>query len=490
MSVRKSSAAIISVILAAAMLLGCISTAFAAGDGSISVGISFYDGGFVIPKETVEVKDGIAEEYGYTVSEKDHNGKDVDYITVFDAVVALHKAYYGDKFTAETCKNYLNNSDTMITKMFGKSATSSGFTVNDVMPTDGIYNETYHSYTGYSADAARIADGDKVVLFLYKDRSFYGDYYTQFDASEKTVTVGEKINFTVTGYSIAWYGFADKATIERNTIPMSNLDLNMIQYVDGKPVDKKVGTLNWRGMASYTVNEPGVYYFYASGSYIDEEEEEETPVIGNICTVTVKDLPADYSKVDAAVAAVPADLRIYTDESVAALNAVLKEVDRDLGRQDQAKVDAYADAVNAAVAALEVKKADYSKVDAAIAAVPADLSVYTDESVAALNEALANVDRNLTVLDQDTVDAYAEAINAAVAALETKAPEGKSFYIVKNFKISLKVNADEGKMVLDIDFVRHDICGNAPDKAENINLTLTVTWLSCVLRFFQSVIGG
>lgn len=158
---------------------------------------------------------------------------------------------------------------------------------------------------------------------------------------------------------------------------------------------------------------------------LTRRKEEETPVIGNICTVTVKDLPADYSKVDAA-----------------------------------------------------------------IAAVPADLSVYTDESVAALNEALANVDRNLTVLDQDTVDAYAEAINAAVAALETKAPEGKSFYIVKNFKISLKVNADEGKMVLDIDFVRHDICGNAPDKAENINLTLTVTWLSCVLRFLQSVIGG
>ena len=424
MSVRKSSAAIISVILAAAMLLGCISTAFAAGNGSISVGISFYDGGFVIPKETVEVKDGIAEEYGYTVAEKDHNGKDVDYITVFDAVVALHKAYYGDKFTAETCKNYLNNSGSMITKMFGKSATSSGFTVNDVMPNDGIYNEKHHSYTGYVADTARIVNGDKVALFTYKD-SYWGDYYTQFDSSEKTVTVGEKINFTVTGYSIMWYGFADKATIEQNTLPMSCLDLNMIQYVDGKPVDKKVGTLNWRGMASYTVNEPGVYYFYASGSYIDEEEEEETPVIGNICTVTVKDLPADYSKVDAAVAAVPADL-----------------------------------------------------------------SIYTDESVAALNEALANVDRNLTVLDQDTVDAYAEAINAAVAALETKAPEGKSFYIVKNFKISLKVNADEGKMVLDIDFVRHDICGNAPDKAENINLTLTVTWLSCVLRFLQSVIGG
>lgn len=426
MSVRKSSAAIISVILAAAVLLGCISTAFAAGDGSISVGVSFYDGGFVIPKETVEVKDGIAEEYGYTVAEKDHNGKDVDYITVFDAVVALHKAYFGDKFTAETCKDYLNNSGSMITKMFGKSATSSGFTVNDVMPNDGIYNEKYHSYTGYAADTARIVNGDKVALFTYKD-SYWSDYYTQFDSSEKTVTVGEKINFTVTGYSIMWYGFADKATIERNTLPMSNLDLNMIQYVDGKPVDKKVGTLDWRGMASYTVNEPGVYYFYASGSYVDEEEEETTPVIGNICTVTVKDLPADYTKVDKAIASVPADLSVYTDESVAALNAALANVDRDLGRQDQAKVDAYADAINAAVAALEAKSEE---------------------------------------------------------------PAGKSFYLIDDIRVSLNANAEEGKLVLNIDFKLHDICGNAPDRAENINLTLSVTWISAVIRFIQSIIGG
>ena len=241
------------------------------------------------------------------------------------------------------------------------------------------------------------------------------------------MTVGEKINFTVTGYSIMWYGFADKATIERNTLPMSNLDLNMIQYVDGKPVDKKVGTLDWRGMASYTVNEPGVYYFYASGSYVDEEEEETTPVIGNICTVTVKDLPADYTKVDKAIASVPADLSIYTDESVAALNAALANVDRDLGRQDQAKVDAYADAINAAVAALEAKPEE---------------------------------------------------------------PAGKSFYLIDDIRVSLNANAEEGKLVLNIDFKLHDICGNAPDRAENINLTLSVTWISAVIRFIQSIIGG
>lgn len=426
MSVRKSAAAVLSVILAAAMLLGCVSTAFAAGDGSISVEMSFYDGGFVIPGETVEVKDGMAEEYGYTVSEKDHNGKTVDYITVLDAIVALHKAYYGDEFTAESCKSYLNFSGGMITKMFAKSATSSGFTVNDVVPNDGIYNENYRSYTGYAADTAPVANGDTVRIFTYKD-SYWSDYYTRFDSAEKTVTAGEAVSFTVTGYSIAWYGFSDSATIERSSLPMGGVDLYMIAYADGKRADKKVATLDWKGSASYTVTEPGVYYFYTSGTYIDEEEEEETPVIGNICTVTVKDLPADYSKVDAALAAVPADLGGYTDESVAALNAAIAAVDRSLGKQEQAKVDAYADAINAAVAALEAKPEE---------------------------------------------------------------PVGKSCYLISDIKLSLTADADAGKLVLNIDFTLHDICGNAPDKAENINLVLSVTWISSIIRFIQSVIGG
>ena len=64
--------------------------------------------------------------------------------------------------------------------------------------------------------------------------------------------------------------------------------------------------------------------------------------------------------------------------------------------------------------------ADYSKVDAALAAVPADLTGYTEASVKAVEAAVNTVVRDLTVDKQAEVDAYAAAINEAVANLISK----------------------------------------------------------------------
>ena len=71
-----------------------------------------------------------------------------------------------------------------------------------------------------------------------------------------------------------------------------------------------------------------------------------------------------------------------------------------------------------------VGEADYSAVDAAIASIPEDLSSYTDASVTTLNTALESVIRGKSVLEQDIVEGYAQAISEAVAALEKK-PAGK-----------------------------------------------------------------
>ena len=75
---------------------------------------------------------------------------------------------------------------------------------------------------------------------------------------------------------------------------------------------------------------------------------------------------------------------------------------------------------------VELLPADYSEVDAALDAVPEDLSVYTEESVKVLNDAIDAVDRTLTAEDQDKVDAMAEAIYVAIDGLvekEALAPE-------------------------------------------------------------------
>ena len=129
---------------------------------------------------------------------------------------------------------------------------------------------------------------------------------------------------------------------------------------------------------------------------------------------------ADYSAVDAAIESVPADLSVYTEESVAAVNTAVNAVVRDLTVDRQAEVDAMAQAIADAVAALRKKNADYSMVDTAIESIPADLFVYTEESVAAVNAAVNAVVRELTVDRQAEVDAMAQAIVNAVNALERK----------------------------------------------------------------------
>ncbi len=65
-----------------------------------------------------------------------------------------------------------------------------------------------------------------------------------------------------------------------------------------------------------------------------------------------------------------------------------------------------------------ISPADYYAVDAALAKVPADLTAYTEESVAPLQTAIDAVDRELNVLEQKKVNDYAVAIEAALEGLE------------------------------------------------------------------------
>lgn len=67
-----------------------------------------------------------------------------------------------------------------------------------------------------------------------------------------------------------------------------------------------------------------------------------------------------------------------------------------------------------------VAAADYTAVDAALAAVPKDLSIYTDETVAAVRAAVDAVTKNCTVYQQADVDKMASDITAAVKALVKK----------------------------------------------------------------------
>ena len=116
----------------------------------------------------------------------------------------------------------------------------------------------------------------------------------------------------------------------------------------------------------------------------------------------------------------PSDLSIYTDDSSAELKTILAEIDKNLDITNQAQVDKWAEEIPIAVQKLILKPADYSALEKALASVPSDLSVYTEESVTALQEIIDSVDYSLDITQQEQVDEYAEQITEAIGNLKVE----------------------------------------------------------------------
>ena len=138
---------------------------------------------------------------------------------------------------------------------------------------------------------------------------------------------------------------------------------------------------------------------------------------------------ADYTAVSAAMEkAKKIDRSKYTEESLKALDDAIAAVEKGLKESEQSKVDAMAAAIEKALNELvekpvvePEKDADYTAVNAALEkAGKIDRSKYTKESLKALDDAVAAVEKGLKESKQDKVDAMAAAINKAYAELIEK----------------------------------------------------------------------
>ena len=128
--------------------------------------------------------------------------------------------------------------------------------------------------------------------------------------------------------------------------------------------------------------------------------------------------PADYSSVDAAIAKANAlNKDEYKDFS--AVETAINSVVRGKSLAEQAKVDTMAKAIEDAIAALQYKDADYTKVDEAIAKANA-LNKDNYKDFTAVEAAVNSVVRDKTITEQSEVDAMAKAIEDAIAALQYK----------------------------------------------------------------------
>ena len=141
-------------------------------------------------------------------------------------------------------------------------------------------------------------------------------------------------------------------------------------------------------------------------------------------TIAMTYLPADYTKVDAAIAKVNA-LNKDNYKDFSAVEAAVKAVVRDKNITEQSEVDAMAKSIEDAIAALQYKDADYTKVDAAIAKANAlNKNDYKDFS--GVEAAVKAVVRGKNITEQSEVDKMAKTIEDAIAALEKKPASTKS----------------------------------------------------------------
>ena len=141
---------------------------------------------------------------------------------------------------------------------------------------------------------------------------------------------------------------------------------------------------------------------------------------GKNVTFTLKfvGLFADYTKVDEAITKAKAlNKDDYKDFS--AVDSAVNAVVRDKNVTEQSEVDKMAKAIEDAIAALQYKDADYTKVDAAIAKANAlNKDDYKDFS--AVESAINAVVRDKNITEQSEVDKMAKAIEDAIAALQYK----------------------------------------------------------------------
>ena len=184
-----------------------------------------------------------------------------------------------------------------------------------------------------------------------------------------------------------------------------------------------------------------VYYYDANDAKVNDEELENavSKTVDEFANGTVAEAlgtafaqgkrypvfatdPADYTAVDAAIAKANA-LNKDNYKDFSAVEAAVNAVDRNKKIAEQSEVDAMAKAIEDAIATLQYKDADYTKVDEAIAKANA-LNKDNYKDFSAVEVAVNAVVRDKNITEQAEVDAMAKAIEDAIAALVKKPSSG------------------------------------------------------------------
>ena len=129
---------------------------------------------------------------------------------------------------------------------------------------------------------------------------------------------------------------------------------------------------------------------------------------------------ADYSNIKTAIANIPKyDADLYKEDLYQKILDLKDKIRPGIMKDEQEILDRYLEELSNAIEN-SYKDADYSKIDEMLKKIPIDLSIYTDKSVAALNDAKNSIIRGKDIREQKIVDGYAETLEKAIKNLEKK----------------------------------------------------------------------
>ncbi|MHC1722355.1 MAG: immunoglobulin-like domain-containing protein [Aminipila sp.] len=200
-----------------------------------------YDGNFEVQPVPMKVEAGYAAKFGI--------GSPSTNPTVLDAVVMAHKQKYGDVFTSETAKNYMNEN---LTKLFEHG--------------DGLTTFFGHYINGeYSADyayKAKLKDGDRVHVFFYINgtEDSVASFYNNGSIVYGTTTTDGCVTLNLI-----------KAPVEEGTkaTPVEGVQVGIMDK-DGKlSGDKIVSTVKSSADGSFTLKfkENGTFFIMSANTF-------------------------------------------------------------------------------------------------------------------------------------------------------------------------------------------------------------------------------
>ena len=255
------------------------------------------------------------------------------------------------------------------------------------------------------------ADYSSVDAAIAKANALKKDDYKDFSAVETAVGT------VVRGKNITEQSKVD-AMAKAIEDALAALQYKDADYTKVDAATAKANALNKDNYKDFSAVETAVNAV-ARGKNITEQSEVDAmakAIEDAITALQYKD--ADYTKVDAAIAKANA-LKKDDYKDFSAVETAVGAVVRGKNITEQSKVDAMAKAIEDALAALQYKDADYTKVDAATAKANA-LNKDNYKDFSAVETAVNAVARGKNITEQSEVDAMAKAIEDAIAALQYK----------------------------------------------------------------------